>query len=117
MERLGTMNFQAQDKADVFLIAEVWANGLSMSDESLLNIEDAQFESDHAWVTGKVPKFKDVHVDGDNSLISAWFKGEHFERSFCITVYLEYEEVEQLIEVEPDQEASESQEQQKEVYL
>ena len=46
-------------------------------------VEDSQFESDKAWVTGNVPKIKPVHVEGDTSIINAWFKGETYDKSIC----------------------------------
>ena len=100
---LGTISFQANDKMDVFHVAQVLEDGIEASDETLLNVEDTQFDSDKAWVTGNVPKIKPVHIEGDTSIINAWFKGESFEKSFVITVYIECEMVEELEEVIADE--------------
>lgn len=99
--RLGTVTFQANDNTDVFCVAEVFENGLETSDEALLNVEDPQFDSDKAWVTGKVPKIKPVIIEGDTAILQAWFKGEVFTDPFVITVYVECEMAEELQEDVP----------------
>ena len=101
---LGTISFQANDKMDVFHVAQVVNEGIEPSDNALLQIEDSQFDSDKAWVTGNVPKIKPVHVEGDTSIINAWFKGETYQDPFVITVYVECETAEELEEVTADEE-------------
>ena len=103
----GTISFQSNDKMDVFHTQEVVEDGIEPSDEELLNIEASQFESNQAWVTGNVPKIKPVHVEGDTSIINAWYKGETFETRFVITVYVECETAEELEEVTADEESDE----------
>lgn len=103
MDRVGTISFQSNDSMDVFLISEVREDGIETSDEAVLKVEDAQFDSDKAWVTGRVPKIKPVHVAGDTATIQAWFKGEVFEKSFVITVYVECELTEELSAVDADE--------------
>lgn len=100
MNRLGTVTFQSNDSLDIFLVAEIYEDGLSVPDEELMQVEDAQFDSDQAWITGKVPRMKSALVNGDNTNIRAWFKGEFFDKPFVITVYLECEESEELENVE-----------------
>jgi len=100
----GTVRFQANDKMDVFYVARLKEEGIESSDESIIQVEDSQFESDKAWVTGNVPKIKPVHVEGDTSIINAWFKGETYENPFVITVYVECETAEELEEVTADEE-------------
>ena len=104
---LGTISFQANDKMDVFHVAQVLEDGIELSDETLLKVEDTQFESDKAWITGNVPEIKPVHIEGDTSIINAWFKGESFDKSFVITVYVECEMVEELEEVVADEKIEE----------
>jgi len=101
---LGNISFQANDKMDVFHVAQVVNEGIEPSDNTLLQIEDSQFDSDKAWVTGNVPKLKPVHVEGDTSIINAWFKGETYQDPFVITVYVECETAEELEEVTADEE-------------
>ena len=101
---LGNISFQANDKMDVFHVAQVMNEGIEPSDNTLLQIEDSQFDSDKAWVTGNVPKIKPVHIEGDTSIINAWFKGETYENPFVITVYVECETAEELEEVTADEE-------------
>ncbi|QLH33785.1 MAG: hypothetical protein HWD62_16460 [Cyclobacteriaceae bacterium] len=101
---LGNISFQANDKMDVFHVAQVVNEGIEPSDNTLLQIEDSQFDSDKAWVTGNVPKLKPVHVEGDTSIINAWFKGETYQDPFVITVYVECETAEELEEVIADEE-------------
>ena len=100
----GTVSFQANDKMDVFYVARLKEEGIESSDESVMQVEDSQFESDKAWVTGNVPKIKPVHVEGDTSIINAWFKGETYQDPFVITVYVECETAEELEEVTADEE-------------
>jgi len=99
----GTVSFQANDKMDVFYVAQVQEEGIEFSDEALSKVEDSQFDSDKVWVTGNVPKIKPVHVEGDTSIINAWFKGETFDNPFVITVYVECETAEELEEVTADE--------------
>lgn len=99
----GTISFQANDEMDVFCVARVEEEGIEISDEALIKVKDPQFDSDQAWVTGNVPKIKPVNVDGDTSIINAWFKGESFDVPFVITVYVECETVEELEVVVADE--------------
>lgn len=99
----GTVTFQANGKADVFYVARINESGIEQSDETLFNIEDSQFDSDKAWVTGNVPKIRPIDVEGDTSIISAWFKGESYDKPFVITVYVEFESTEELEEVIADE--------------
>src|SRR5687767_15057404 len=102
--RTGTVSFQANDKMDVFYVANLQEEGVESSDETLFQVEDSQFNSDKAWVTGNVPMIKPVHVEGDTSIINVWFKGETFVDPFMITVYVECETAEELEEVTADEE-------------
>jgi hypothetical protein len=95
----GTVSLQANDMMDVFHVAQVFENGIEPSDEKLINVEHAQFESDKAWVTGNVPKLRAVNVEGDTTIINGWFKGESFNGPFVIRVYVECELIEELEEV------------------
>jgi len=105
----GTISFQANDEMDVFCVARVEEEGSELSDESLIKVKDPQFDSDKAWVTGNVPKIKPVNVDGDTSIINAWFKGETFDVPFVITIYVECETVEELEVVVADEKTEEEQ--------
>lgn len=105
----GTISFQANDEMDVFCVARVEEEGIEISDEALIKVKDPQFDSDQAWVTGNVPKIKPVNVDGDTSIINAWFKGETFDVPFVITVYVECETVEELEVVVADEKTEEEQ--------
>src|SRR5688572_28751240 len=100
---LGTISFQANDKMDVFHVAQVQEDGIETSDETLLNVEGHQFESDKAWVTGYVPRMRQVNVEGDTTIINAWFKGQSYDKPFVIRVYVEYELSEELEAVVADE--------------
>lgn len=99
----GTVILQSNNQSDIFHIAQVKAAGVEPSDESLLKIEDSQFDSDKAWVTGRVPKMRSVNVEGDTTIINAWFKSNSFDKPFMVTVYVECELAEELEEVTPIQ--------------
>jgi len=105
----GTISFQANDEMDIFYVARVEEEGIEISDEALIKVKDPQFDSDQAWVTGNVPKIKPVNVDGDTSIINAWFKGEAFDVPFVITIYVECETVEELELVVADEKTEEEQ--------
>jgi len=105
----GTVSFQANDMMDVFFVARVEEEGIEISDEALIKVKDPQFDSDKAWVTGNVPRIKPVNVDGDTSIINAWFKGESFDVPFVITVYVECETVEELEVVLADEKTEQEQ--------
>ena len=98
--RQGKVSFQSNDRSDIFLVLEVWENGVERSDEMRIGITDPQFESDHAWVSGKVPQMNQVNVSGDTTVVHAWFTAETLEQPFYMTIYLECEMVEELEEVE-----------------
>jgi hypothetical protein len=104
MDRLGTLSFQANDDSDVFLVEEVRENNTEPSDENLLGIDDPQFDSDMPWITGRVPIMKPVTIGGDTASINAWFKGDKFDQSFVIRIYVEYEEAEVLVAVKTEKE-------------
>jgi len=99
----GTVILQSNNQSDIFHIAQGREVGVEPSDEALLKIEDSQFDSDKAWVTGKVPKMRSVNVEGDTTIINAWFKADSFEKAFTVTVYVECELAEELEEVTPIQ--------------
>jgi hypothetical protein len=100
--RLGTVTFQANDSHDIFQVADVYEDGVSQSDEELIGVEDAQFESSSAFVTGHIPKFTPVSIDGDTSLLAAWFKADAYSQAFVLRIYVQYEETEELMEVESE---------------
>lgn len=104
MDRLGTISFQTNDNSDVFLVEEVRENNVEPSDENLMGIDDLQFDSEMPWITGRLPTMKSVSVEGDTRLIHAWFKGNKFDQSFVIRIYVEYEEAEELVAVETEKE-------------
>jgi hypothetical protein len=95
----GTISFQSNDKMDVFHVTRVFEDGIEPSDELVLNVDDAQFDSDKAWVTGNVPEMRSLNVEGDTTIISGWFKGDVFDEPFVIRVYVEIELIEELQEV------------------
>ncbi len=80
---LGNISFQANDKMDVFHVAQVVNEGIEPSDNTLLQIEDSQFDSDKAWVTGNVPKIKPVHVEGDKDKTCAC-RGRYFHHQCLV---------------------------------
>lgn len=112
----GTISFQSNDKMDVFHTQRVVEDGIESPDEELLNFEVTQFDSDQACVTGNVPKIKPVHVEGDTSIINAWYKAETFETPFVITVYVECETAEEL-EVRNEEEDKINEPEQKDIIL
>jgi hypothetical protein len=107
--KTGTISFQANDKADVFWVVNVLESGEEQSDETFFGVIDPEFENDKAWVTGKVPMFKPIHIEGDTALINAWFKAEDFDSPFEIKIYLECEAAEELAAVIEEKEIEDKQ--------
>jgi hypothetical protein len=93
-----TVSFQSSDQSDVFYVAQLFDSN-EVSDESLLSIEDPQFDSDKPWVTGKIPQMTTVNVEGDTSIIHGWLKADAFDKAFVVRVYLACELAEELQEV------------------
>ncbi|MCD9019136.1 hypothetical protein [Parachryseolinea silvisoli] len=96
MDKLGTITFQSNDRADVFYVTDVYENGVEPSDESFVGIPPVDFESANAWVNGRVPSMKPVHVDGETTILHGWFKGGSYERHYRLTIYVEYELAEEV---------------------
>lgn len=98
MGNAGTVSFQSGGREDVFQVIRVTEAGVASTDEVLMRIIDPQFEGDKAWVTGQVPEFIPVQVEGDTSVIRGWFKSELYEQEFALRIYIEYEEQEVLVD-------------------
>jgi len=103
----GTLTLQAHGREDVFHIAFVSPDGLESSDETLMQVEEPLFDSDKAWITGRVPQIKRVQVEGDSALITGWFKGETYTDPIVIKVYIECETAEELEGIEESDEQEE----------
>lgn len=99
----GTVSFQSNDKSDVFHVAQITEDGIEPSDEVVLKVEDTQFDGDKAWVTGRVPKMRSVNVEGDTTIINAWFRAQAFDKPFTVRVYVECELTEELEQVTADE--------------
>jgi hypothetical protein len=56
-------------------------------------------ESNKPWVTGKGPGFTKVTIDGSTGIIAGWFKTPGIDAAYTIKIYVQYEEVDELIEV------------------
>jgi len=96
---IGTVSFQAFDKSDIFYVVQLREEGVEPSDEILLKLIDPQFQGDKAWITGYCPRMRAVHIDGDTSVINAWFKAESFDKPFTLRVYVECELAEEFEEI------------------
>jgi hypothetical protein len=101
MGYLGSLSFQANDNTDLFFVADIVTSQFDQTDEELLAHSIDDLEGDPDWVTGILPKKTPVTVDGDTSTISCVYKATELNE-FVITIYIEYEEVEQLVEVEEE---------------
>lgn len=99
MARIGTLTLQAMDDSDIFLKEDVYLDGLTDFGEAQCSIVPGEpgFEAGKAWETGSVPKMIPVLVEGDSSIILGWFKSDGFFPSYFLKVYIEYEEVEEMV--------------------
>jgi hypothetical protein len=97
MAKLGTISLQALESTDVFLEADVYLDGITEAGEISATITEPGFDMDKAWVSGNVPKVIPVDVSGVSSVIYGWYKGSSHPGPFKLKVYVQYEEVEELI--------------------
>jgi hypothetical protein len=97
MSRLGNLILQAMDDTDVFFNQDLYLDGVRDGRETQDMIAEPGFEENNAWISGDVPDSEPVWVEGDTSVIYGWFKGENFAFPFRVKIYIEYEEVEELI--------------------
>jgi hypothetical protein len=99
MARLGTVTLQALDETDIFLKEDVFLDGEIDAGELPCHIQGADpgFDQGKAWLTGKVPEPIPVIVEGDSSMIVGWFKGDGLFPAFKLKIYIEYEEVEEMV--------------------
>jgi len=103
MDRIGTITFQSNESSDVFYVADVYEAGIEQTDENLIGIPPMQFEGVAAWVTGRVPKMTPVNIEGDTAVIHGWFKGGVSGMPYRLSIYIEYELVEELLPGMPDE--------------
>ena len=108
--RYGTISFQANNSLDIFQVLQVQLDDAQVSDEVLMNVKDLQFDSDKPWITGNVPQLIPVNVEGDTTIIHALLKGEYFDRSFELRIYVEYEEAETRVTEEEQSKESKTEE-------
>lgn len=98
MARIGVITLQALDATDVFFKEDVYRDGIPREEENRAELTEPGFDTERAWVNGSVPKVIPVEVSGDAAIIYGWFNGQFIaEYPFTVTVYVEYEEVEELI--------------------
>lgn len=93
--RIGSINFQALERADVFLTAEVLPTEYPSLDEEFVGMEHDELEIDGPWVTGLYNQKHLVNVEGDTRNLFCTYRADE-ARDFIMTVYLEYEEVEEV---------------------
>lgn len=104
MEIFGAIKFQSNGKQDVFLTLDVVSHDWLSSDEQMIGVNNFEFDSRSASVVGVPLTFHLVNIEGDTDTIHAWFKSNNFVNDFRLNIYVEYEEAEELIAVEPDRE-------------
>lgn len=108
MRRVGQIKFQSNDRMDIFYTAEIWDDSIAETDESFMNIGAGDVGEDPTWVNGKPPKMKTVDVDGDTVSIQVLLIGEFAISDQVLTVYLEYEMPEELLDNEVEKPAGET---------
>lgn len=97
---LGSISFQANGKADVFLFTEVIADSDSLSNQFLYQPLDSEgFEGLRPWEEGDSTEFIKVSVSGDTTAINGWFRAslQGISDSYVVRIYLEYEETETIV--------------------
>lgn len=97
---LGSISFQANGKADVFLFTEIIADSTSLSNEFLYQPLDSEgFEGLRPWEEGTSTEFIKVSVSGDTTVITGWFRASPLgvSDSYVVRIYVEYEETETIV--------------------
>ncbi len=90
--QLGTVHFQALDRNDVFLAAEVLPTECPDLDGESSGMGHDELEMDGPWVTGLYGQKHPVSVEGDTRNLFCTYRAEE-PRDYIMTIYLEYEEV------------------------
>ncbi|HVD99531.1 MAG TPA: hypothetical protein VNB90_15085 [Cytophagaceae bacterium] len=116
MGRLGKVNFQVQNKTDLFLELEVYPGGDEEAADQACMIAEPGFEQFSQYLSGRRPEFIEVDAEGDSCVVYGIFRGENFTDPFTLYVYVEYEEVEALTST-VEQEQIESKREDTRVYL
>lgn len=98
MGKVGTISLQALDRNDVFLKEDIYVDGEKELTTDDLLMAQPGFDKDKVWVTGNVPKLIPVMLDGDNPVIFGWVNSVSYPGPVLVKIYVQYEEVEQLIE-------------------
>ncbi|MDB5274470.1 MAG: hypothetical protein JWO58_2837 [Chitinophagaceae bacterium] len=112
MPSLGTLSFQSNDDTDVFLVAEIINSQSFPSDDSVLGYSLEDLEIQPVWVTGRLPQKTEVTVEGDTTCLHCLYRTD-IPRMFEMTIYIEYEEIEELTE----EELVDEEEKPKEIFL
>jgi hypothetical protein len=100
MAKIGTVTLQALDMTDIFLKENVFLDGIPREEENRAELTEPGFDTERVWVTGNAPKPIPVKVPGDVAIIYGWFNGvfnSPYAYPYTITIYVEYEEVEELL--------------------
>lgn len=97
--KLGTLGFISNDEADLFYSMDVYDDVYAPTDEALAGLAALSPESNQPWVTGKKPGFTKVEIDGTTGTIAGWFKTAGAATAYTIKLYVQYEELDELITV------------------
>lgn len=93
--RIGTVSFRALNRSDVFLTAEVMPTEYPELDEEFAGMASDELEIETPWVTGLHNQKHVVNVEGDTRILFCTYRAEEI-RGYIMTVYVEYEEVEEV---------------------
>lgn len=92
---IGKVSFQANDKTDIFLVADVKGNGYMHSDEAFAGIATNSFEEEGEWLNGKGAGWYPVTVEGDTVTVLCTYRSA-MPALYMLRIYAVYRELEKL---------------------
>ena len=92
---IGILSLQTNEESDLVLQTNIYQTGKGFSEMSLPNMAFLGADSEAAWFTGMRPKKLMLNVDGRTGTISGWYKPIYTGVPYTVTIYLEYELMEE----------------------
>jgi hypothetical protein len=99
VSKLGTLGLISNDEADLFVCIDIYDDVLAPTDEEVAALLPLVPESNKPWITGKGPGFIKVLINGNTGIIVGWYKTPGIDAAYTIKIYVQYEELDELIEL------------------
>ena len=92
---LGVLSLQSNEECDLMLQTNIYQNGTAFNDPTEPMVALFGADSEAAWITGMRPKKLQLNVDGKTGTISGWYKPLYIVSPYSVSMYLEYELMEE----------------------